>query len=96
MRRCPTDQWLPADHGRRLAEAIPNSKLLLVQGAGHLVGAFPTDRTSAPISDPHNGFPTSCYAAFISGSGSQSAQKGSRRPTGTRPDGEQPGRKGND
>jgi pimeloyl-ACP methyl ester carboxylesterase len=31
------DQWLPTDHGQRLAEAIPNSKLQLVRGAGHLV-----------------------------------------------------------
>lgn len=31
------DRWLSTDHGQRLAEAIPHSKLQLVQGAGHLV-----------------------------------------------------------
>ena len=31
------DQWLPADHAQRLAEAIPNSTLEFIERAGHLI-----------------------------------------------------------
>ena len=31
------DQWIPVDRAMRLADAIPNSTVLLVEGAGHLV-----------------------------------------------------------
>jgi len=42
--RCPTlilwgedDDWLPVEHGRRLRELIPDARLRLVPGSGHLV-----------------------------------------------------------
>ena len=31
------DQWIPVDRAMRLADAIPNSTVLLIEGAGHLV-----------------------------------------------------------
>jgi pimeloyl-ACP methyl ester carboxylesterase len=31
------DRWLPPDHGRRLAELLPDARLRLIPAAGHLV-----------------------------------------------------------
>jgi pimeloyl-ACP methyl ester carboxylesterase len=43
------DAWLSSDQGRALAELIPNSRLHLINGAGHLVQEDEPDQLFAVI-----------------------------------------------
>lgn len=45
------DAWLSADHGERLTAMIPNSRLHMIQGAGHLVQEDEPDRLAEVVVD---------------------------------------------
>ncbi|MFC3997564.1 alpha/beta fold hydrolase [Nocardiopsis sediminis] len=45
------DRWLPAEHARRLAAAIPHARLEWIEGAGHLVQHDAPDRLAALLTD---------------------------------------------
>ncbi|MDA0563411.1 alpha/beta fold hydrolase [Streptomonospora sp. S1-112] len=45
------DTWLPLEHGRRLADALPHARLEVIEDAGHLVQADAPARLTALLLD---------------------------------------------